>query len=161
MGYNRIMPAIRDTKVNCLNCNKVFMARGYRVRAGKMMFCSRDCVALYKKGKFFGGGHPKGKESTFKGKKHTEEAKKKMSISSKGQVQPKGEKNKFWKGDEVSYRQLHKWVYTNLGKPSLCEYCGETRGRIEWANKSHKYKRDLKDWLMLCKKCHVAYDRKN
>lgn len=42
-----------------------------------------------------------------------------------------------------------------------CEDCGKQKGRIEWANKSHKYKRDVKDWISLCKPCHGKYDKRH
>lgn len=71
----------------------------------------------------------------------------------------KNESNPNWKGNEVSYKVLHAWVARKLGKAAKCEYCSTTDGRIEWANKSHEYLRDLSDWLQLCKKCHVAFDR--
>lgn len=64
-----------------------------------------------------------------------------------------------WKGDEVGYYGLHKWVQGKLGKPSKCEFCGTTESnRYEWANKSGEYKRDLTDWIRLCKHCHNEYD---
>jgi len=31
---------------------------------------------------------------------------------------------------------------------------------IQWANKDHKYKRDISDWMRLCAKCHTHYDIK-
>lgn len=41
-----------------------------------------------------------------------------------------------------------------------CEHCDtKTSVRYEWANISHQYKRDLDDWMELCKKCHMAYDK--
>ncbi len=30
---------------------------------------------------------------------------------------------------------------------------------IHWANISHKYKRDLDDWIEMCVPCHKAYDK--
>lgn len=76
----------------------------------------------------------------------------------------RGKNNHNWKGDEVSYRSLHKWVQTYLGKPDKCDDCGKSglKGRqIHWANKSGEYKRKLSDWIRLCIKCHGAYDKKN
>ena len=84
----------------------------------------------------------------------------------KGGKNPKiaGKNNHQWKGDNVSYNQLHKWVVKYLGKPNVCEHCGKSglsskQRQIDWANKSHEYKRDLSDWIRLCKKCHYHYDR--
>ena len=74
-----------------------------------------------------------------------------------------GEKNPMWKGENVGYYSLHKWVHRHLGKPMECSNCKQkqtTNGRkIHWANKSHLYKRDLSDWVTLCVKCHSKYDR--
>lgn len=68
-----------------------------------------------------------------------------------------------WKGDKVGYRTLHHWVVKWRGKPKTCEHCGKSNlaGRkIQWANKSKKYLRDLSDWIRLCVKCHKAFDKK-
>ena len=76
---------------------------------------------------------------------------------------PKGERHYEWKGGNVGYRGLHRWVNKELGKPDTCEHCG-TNGlsghQIHWANKSGEYKRELTDWLRLCVKCHKEYDKK-
>ena len=71
----------------------------------------------------------------------------------------KGETNPSWKGDDVGYGGLHMWVSSQLGTPSLCEHCQSTTAKhYDWANKSQTYKRDLSDWLRLCRKCHKKYD---
>lgn len=73
----------------------------------------------------------------------------------------KGDKHPLWKGDKVSYRNLHRWLVQHLGQPDTCEFCGKSglSGRfIHWANKSGKYLRDLTDWIRLCAKCHKYYD---
>ena len=93
----------------------------------------------------------------MKGKKLSEETKRKI-----GEAQ-QGEKSASWKGDKVSYGGLHRWVYKTLGQSDTCEYCGLTdlKGRnIHWANKDHKYRRNVKDWIRLCRKCHLIYDKK-
>jgi len=64
-----------------------------------------------------------------------------------------------WKGDEVGKTALHNWVERKLGKPKKCEHCGDTKkGKYDWANKSQEYKRELSDWIRLCKACHAKYD---
>lgn len=70
----------------------------------------------------------------------------------------RGSDHPNWKGDQVGYDHLHDWVIANLGRPTVCEWCGSTEGRIEWANKSHQYLRDLTDWLPLCRFCHREHD---
>lgn len=65
-------------------------------------------------------------------------------------------------GGKVRYRTLHTWVTKNLGRPETCEFCGKTglKGhQIHWASKTNDYKKDLKDWIRLCVKCHFKKDR--
>ena len=69
-----------------------------------------------------------------------------------------GENHHLWKGDNVSYASLHKWIYRYKNKPKKCEQC-EMERRLYWANKSRHYKRDLNDWLTLCQSCHMKYDK--
>jgi len=69
-----------------------------------------------------------------------------------------GEKHYNWKGGDGGYGKLHYWVYQKKGRPTVCEFCGTTKGKLEWANKSQQYRKELNDWLSLCKKCHVEYD---
>jgi hypothetical protein len=97
------------------------------------------------------------------GKKTSEETKQKQSRAAKALgIQPPvlfGEKHPQWKGDGVSYRNLHSWVERKLGKPQRCTSCGKTsEKKYDWANISRKYKRDTSDWVRLCRKCHKAYD---
>lgn len=73
---------------------------------------------------------------------------------------PVWEKHPQWKGDDVGYGQLHTWVRRTLGQPSKCDNCGTTSAKMfDWANKSGEYKRLASDWMRLCRKCHVRYDR--
>lgn len=68
-----------------------------------------------------------------------------------------GKNSKQWKGDNVSYVGLHLWVRKHKGIPQKCENCSSVKN-LQWANKSHEYKRDLEDWLSLCRSCHMKYD---
>lgn len=77
-----------------------------------------------------------------------------------------GDNHYLWKGSNVSYGALHHWVYRHLGKPKKCEHCGvkglkrkDGRSAIQYANVSHKYLRDLTDWISLCTPCHGIYDK--
>lgn len=75
-------------------------------------------------------------------------------------VRPKGKDSWAWKGDKVGKEALHSWVKKNLGTPKKCEHCKTTTAKkFEWANVSQKYKRSLDDWIRLCTKCHVKFDR--
>lgn len=99
---------------------------------------------MYKKG-----------ESGFLGRKHTQEYKQKMKEAFLG------EKSLNWKGDKVGYHGLHYWVRNVLGKPDKCQNCGKgglTGRKINWANKSGEYKREITDWIRLCISCHRLFD---
>jgi len=91
----------------------------------------------------------------MKGRKLSEETKKKIGEA------VSNEKHPLWKAEKVSYSGLHYWVSRKLGKPDTCEHCGRSglKGKqINWANRSHEYRRDLDDWLRLCVPCHRNYD---
>ena len=101
-----------------------------------------------------------------KGRKHTKESKRKISKASMGRKwseehkrKMSGQNNHKWRGKNVGYRALHHWIRNHLGNPRKCEHCGTIKAKkFEWANKSHKYQRDLSDWLRLCTSCHKKYD---
>jgi hypothetical protein len=66
-----------------------------------------------------------------------------------------------WKGDKVGKTALHQWVERKKGKPRICEHCNTTKAKqYDWANVSQKYKRDLNDFIRLCRSCHAKYDYK-
>lgn len=93
--------------------------------------------------------------TSLKGRKFSEEHKKNIGLSRRNQ------NHHFWKGDDAGYRAKHIWVETRLGKPDYCEHCKRTdlpHRNYNWANISGEYKRDLLDWIRLCKKCHEKYD---
>lgn len=69
-----------------------------------------------------------------------------------------GDKSINWRNGSGVYFSIHNWVKRTKGKASECINCGATKN-IEWANKSHEYKRITDDWISLCKKCHAAYDK--
>jgi len=74
----------------------------------------------------------------------------------------------YWRGkdrpemikDNPTIGSLHKWVETKLGKAQnyKCLHC-DNQAR-DWANKDHSYKRNLNDYLPLCRSCHKKYDLK-
>ena len=72
---------------------------------------------------------------------------------------PTEEKSWAWKGNDVGKEGLHSWVKKHLGTPKKCEHCNTTTAKCyDWANKSQTYKRDLTDWIRLCRSCHTKYD---
>lgn len=84
----------------------------------------------------------------------------KLGRFAKGFPQGKFEDNPGWKGDKVTKHSVHRWIDNNYGKPKKCEKCNtEQAKRYDWANKSGKYLRDIKDFVRLCRSCHVKMDK--
>lgn len=149
---------------NCLVCYKKFKVKKSRLEISK--YCSRKCKDSSLIGKpaspkalealKLGRAWNKGKKLPSPSKETLEKRKEtflKIELN-------KGEKNGMWKGDKVGYSGLHYWVRSKLGTPKHCSYCEITTAKkFEWANISRSYKRDLSDWVRLCTKCHVAFDK--
>lgn len=57
-----------------------------------------------------------------------------------------------------SYAMIHRFARANLPQPKQCSDCGTEEGKIEAANISGLYKRDIGDFKWLCCKCHKAFD---
>ena len=132
-------------KKECEVCFSRFVVPKCRKNTAK--FCSTKCLGI-----------ANGKRAT--GKQYMLGTKQSPETISKRMLNMRGESNHKWKGDEVSYRSLHKWVERQLGKPTTCTDCGKVGyGRqIHWANVSQEYKRDVSDWMRLCAKCHKSHD---
>jgi len=102
-------------------------------------------------------GHRKKLSNALKGKKnalgfhHTKETKILMSNSKIGIANPN------WKGEYVGYGAIHSWVKARLKNPDRCESCRKIK-RLDLANISQKYNRDLTDWRWLCRLCHMKSD---
>jgi len=148
----------RERKQTCLYCSALFKASPSQDRK----YCSKKCEGLARSGK----------KNSFYGKHHTEETKKLISQATTGhKVNPAthryfkkgetaGEKNNFWKGDEVGYAALHSWVRRHKPKPNVCECCKE-KLPFDLANISGQYKRDVNDYEWVCRKCHMTKDKRN
>jgi len=67
------------------------------------------------------------------------------------------EKAYNWKGDNVSYFALHKWINKKMCRPLNCEVCG-TDKKLEAHNISGRYTRYYDDWEFLCRRCHMIKD---
>lgn len=98
---------------------------------GRTRYCSRKCFGIDRRGKRYGTA------TEFK----------------KGKVPYN--KGKF---DIATKYGIHNWVKQTLGQPKVCEQCGSDFW-VEWANKSQQYKAIESDWLRLCRKCHMKYDK--
>ncbi len=103
---------------------------------------------------------------SLRGRKLSEETRRKMSISARKRVERgikpplhsmPSEKNPNWKGDKVGYAGLHLWIRRNKPKPTYCEICNKNPPR-DVANINGIYNRDIMNYKWLCKKCHRNFD---
>ncbi len=61
----------------------------------------------------------------------------------------------------IGYRGIHKWICEKFNKPDLCQLCNNPpRKRLEWANITGVYTRDIANYLCLCVPCHRRLDLK-
>lgn len=143
--------------VSCEFCKTLFHNRNYQINA---VFCSRKCSSLNQvknertciicQSSFIATNLKEGNGKYC--------SRKCYAVFRKTLV---GDKGYNWLGDDVGYSGLHIWVKKNLGKPPKCEHCEKDNlfGKaIHWANKDHKYRRNLEDWIRLCAACHTKYD---
>lgn len=115
--------------LKCIQCSKIFYVPGWRMKDSKRgKYCSKECADRAREGKCY----------------------------SKPPVHI-GSKNPMWKGNDVGYSPLHRWVRRWKGSPKFCSNCGSTE-YLTWASISREYKRDLSDWKQLCQGCNLRYD---
>lgn len=122
----------------CPICSNNFYAPKWLEEVNGAKYCSRKC---YYKSKI-------GKDTWNKGTK---------GLVKKNKGSFLGDKVKFI-GELKEYKALHHWVRKNMGSPTECSRCHKV-GRIEWANKSGNYLKDVNDWIALCRPCHFIYDK--
>lgn len=68
------------------------------------------------------------------------------------------ENNPVWKGDNVTFKSLHQWVRDNKPWTGICNNCNKKSKKLDAANISGKYLRDINDYKWLCRKCHMKED---
>ena len=82
--------------------------------------------------------------------------------SKRKRLYPIGESHPNWKDEEAGYVAKHTKIRKILGKATECVHCKRTdRKKYEWANKDHKYSRNIEDYISLCCSCHRKYDYEN
>lgn len=86
------------------------------------------------------------------GKHHTEESKNKMRLSALNLQ----ERHPRWKGNDVGYQALHRYVEKRLPKPEKCPIC-KKKPVCDLTNRGI-YNRELKNWRWLCRRCHLISD---
>jgi hypothetical protein len=155
-------------------CGKKFFVRKKRILDGRGKFCSQECKYKYRKMPKRGKGTyviTKENPTSFKkgftpwnaGLAGKGVCKKNSGSIKKGERRgintefKKGVTPLTFKGDDVGYFALHRWVQRHKGKAKKCAECGSEKN-VQWANISHDYKRELDDYKEMCPKCHRRYD---
>lgn len=164
---------------HCKNCKKIFhknkntsLNNWYgKGKRKKPLFCSILCkniafkgISLSKETQFKKGekplySFPKGHKPWNKDKKGIHQSP--LTEFKVGQFT--NEKHFRWKGESANLKTKHKWVSRNKGVAEQCQNCGIGKDKkiIDWANVDHKYRRELDDYIPLCRKCHRQYDKEN
>lgn len=154
-----------NISIICKNCKKEFPANPSMIKAGRVC-CSYLCSRTYSWSqpeyrKHMSLAHKGGNAksiATLIAFVKSEKGKKILGATRLGV------KNYGWKGEKAvhfikGYYGLHSWIIRKMGRPIYCEQCKRCdRKKYEWANISHKYKKDLNDWARLCSSCHKLYD---
>jgi hypothetical protein len=86
------------------------------------------------------------------GYKHKSTAKSQISLKNTGSG------NGLWKSNNVGLRALHEWVERHKIKPNSCQDCGKITEKLDLANISQQYKRDVDDYEYICRSCHMKKD---
>jgi hypothetical protein len=166
----------------CVRCDTPFDARPDEARQGRARYCSAECYHLASRrsprvsvtcvcGVVFevsanraatGRGKHCSKACSYANRTRPSGLKYEIKVKNKawfelGFKQLRGPESPGWRGEDVGYQALHRWVKENRAKPEACEFCGEV-SPLDWANKSREYHRDLDDWIALCRLCHRRYD---
>lgn len=143
-------------KKNCLVCNKELIgARNWLKRA---KYCSHSCAS---KKTLNGFGKNVDNPNWMGGKPTCVECGKGVWWRSKRcqSCARSNENSSVWVGDKVSYPALHTWIRNKLGTPRYCSNCdGKKAKAFDWANISREYKRDVNDFIRLCRSCHKKFD---
>ena len=58
----------------------------------------------------------------------------------------------------IKYTNIHKWVRKRKIKPKYCSICNQEK-KLQLANISGEYQKNINDYLWLCQECHYLYDK--
>lgn len=153
--------------LNTCKCGKKFWVKSTEILRGWGKYCSNACKYKYvvRKSGLKYVLHKENPTSFKKGQEPWCKGMKGIHLNPEHEWK-KGDtvdnKNFNWKGDDVGYFGIHTWIARKLGNPSECSKCGKVSSGhgMHWANKDHKYRRNIEDWIRLCAKCHREYDTK-
>jgi len=70
----------------------------------------------------------------------------------------RGSKGNNWRGDDVSYSGLHRYLRKHYPKTRICEECGEEKQTDYALIHGREYSRNRENYRELCHACHMRYD---
>lgn len=139
------MPERTGVNRSCKVCGSSFYVPGWRIKdAGRGIYCSLTCTNQDRVGR-----HYSPRTELKPGNRPWNAGIKSWQTD---------EKHPMWRGDSAKYSAIHMWIKRKLGKAIECRDCGQTNGKIHWANISLQYLRDRADWIPLCAPCHGIFD---
>lgn len=69
------------------------------------------------------------------------------------------EGNPAWKGNKASVGSIHSWLHRNYKEKGPCKHCDENKKPRDWALiKGKEYSHEIKNFMPLCRSCHLKYD---
>jgi|26BtaG_2_1085354.scaffolds.fasta_scaffold03785_4 hypothetical protein len=157
---------------NCAYCEKEFYRIPSALKGHKNHFCSRECGDKFKIGKKHSKETKKKIGLGNKGKFVSRETRRRISEARKGKkygfhISKKAMKklrrinlkegNPNWKGNKAKQSQFHIWLRKHYKAPKYCEFCGKEK-KLDLANLSETYTRDINNYEWLCRKCHLGMD---
>lgn len=150
----------------CMYCNKEISKKSIRCKS---------CSNRLRKGKFHSSKPKKDQTENrrkgcrkyyYKHRQQLLEQKQQYYLANKEKIRAYGKeqykknyiKKGYKKGDDsfepaMDYRNLHKWARRNLPKTDICNECKLPK-KLEVANISGEYKREINDWIWICHSCH-------
>ena len=66
--------------------------------------------------------------------------------------------NKQQKKAILKYQSLHRLIRKIKPKQQFCTICNQEE-KLELASISHSYTKNIEDWMWLCRRCHILFDK--
>ena len=72
---------------------------------------------------------------------------------------PMTEDSKFKNKEFIkNYRNIHDWIRRRMNHINKCSFCGSEKNLDNALIKGKEYKKDINNFIKLCRKCHRKYD---
>ena len=65
---------------------------------------------------------------------------------------------KKYKKETISMTNLHAWIKRRKEVPDKCVMCNKDTSKLQLANLSNEYYKDIRDFIWVCKRCHLLLD---